>query len=150
MKDKKIKLNKEQEITLKRCFIDELGFFNIKNNEFEPLYNYYKINDLLIIRFEIPGNCSFGYKIEYLGEYTIIKLSGMKKKDKEPEKLEDNIYNTREFGEFNLDIPFKTEDYLIKNEKPEVIEKKGLIILEFKLDKKNKKKGYKPNENDMV
>ncbi len=120
---------------LKKCLIDELGFSNLKNNGFEPTYNSYIKDEKLIIRVEIPGNDSISYKIEYLGEYTFIKLFGMKKKDKEPEKLEDIIYNTREFGEFTSEIPFKTEDYLIKNEKPEVIEKKGLIMLEFKLDK---------------
>ena len=136
MKYKKIKLNIDKEILLKKCLIDELGFSNLRNNGFEPLYNSYKIDDLLIIRIEGPGNCRIGYQIVYSGEYTIIKLTGEKKKDIEPEKLEDNIYNSREFGKFTLEIPFKTEDYLIKNEEPEYIEKYGLIMLEFKLDKK--------------
>ncbi len=65
-----------------------------------------------------------------------------KKKDKEPEKLEDNIYNNREFGQFFLDVPLKTEDYLVKNEEPKIIEKKGVLILEFKLDEKKDNKGY--------
>ena len=37
---------------------------------------------------------------------------------------------------FILEIPFKTADYLIKNEKPNIEQKKGLIILELKLDEK--------------
>ena len=122
----------------------------MRNNGFQPSYNYYKKNDSLIIRVEGSGNCSIKSNIEYLGEYTIIKLNGIKKKDKEPENYGDNIFTNREFGLYNLEIPLKTEDYLIKNEDPEIDEKRGLLILEFKLDKKNKKKGYKPNENDMV
>ena len=56
--DKIIKLNKNDKITLKRCLIDELGFSNLKNNGFEPTYNYYKKDDSIIIRVECPGNCS--------------------------------------------------------------------------------------------
>ena len=150
MKDKKIKLNKEKEITLKKCLIDELGFLNIKHNGFEPLYNYFKKDDLLIIRIECPGNCSMDYELDFFEEYTIIKLTGEKKKDKEPEKLEDNIYNNREFGEFSLEIPFKTEDYLIKNEEPSLKEKKGLLILDFKLDKKKDKIIYPIQNKEEV
>ena len=62
--------------------------------------------------------------------------------DKEPQKLEDNIYNNREFGKLFLDVPLKTEDYLIKNEEPKIIEKKGLLIFEFKLDLKKDNKFY--------
>jgi hypothetical protein len=72
----------------------------------------------------------------YSGEYNIIRLKGNKKIDKEPEKLEDNIHNIREFGDFILDIPLKTEEYVLKNEKTNIVGKKGLIIIEFKLDKK--------------
>ena len=72
----------------------------------------------------------------YSGEYNIIRLKGNKKIDKEPEKLEDNIHNIREFGDFILDIPLKTEEHVLKNEKPNIVGKKGLIIIEFKLDKK--------------
>ena len=38
----KIQLNFESEIVLKKCFIDELGFSNLKMNGFEPkniIYN---------------------------------------------------------------------------------------------------------------
>ena len=134
-----IKLNDEHEITLKKCLIDELGFSNLKGNEFEPTCNYYKFNDngqeKLEIRVEVPGNSTIIPKLDYVGEYTIVKLKGNKKPDKFPNP-EQNIRNTREFGEFSLEIPFKTEDYLIKNEKPEIKEKKGLLIIQYLLDKK--------------
>ena len=80
--DKKIKLNKSQKITLKRCLIDELGFSNLKNNGFEPTYNYFTKDNTIEIRVEAPGNCKINSKIEYSGEYTIIKLFGEKKKIK--------------------------------------------------------------------
>ena len=150
MKYKKIKLNTDKEILLKKCLIDELGFLNIKHNGFEPLYNYFKKDDLLIIRIECPGNCSMDYELDFFEEYTIIKLTGEKKKDKEPKKLEDNIYNSREFGKFILEIPFKTEDYLIKNEESYITEKKGVFMLEFKLDKKIKGNDYIFEEDDDI
>ena len=125
---------------------------NFKKNGFEPTYNYYKKdNEKMIIRIEGPGNCNIKTNIDFIGEYTIIRIIGVKKKDKEPEKLEDNIYCTREFGEFSLDIPLKTEDYFIKYEKPNIIEKKGIFILEFKLEeKKFDETGYMSKEEDDV
>ena len=134
-----IKLNNEREITLKKCLIDELGFSNLKGNEFEPTCSYYKFNDngqdKLEIRVESPGNSTITPQIDFAGEYTIIKLNGKKNPDKFP-KIEDNIRNTREFGEFHLEIPLKTEDYLIKNNKPKIVDKKGLLIIQYLLEKK--------------
>ena len=37
-----------------------------------------------------------------------------KKNDAEPNNFDDNIFNTRDFGNFNLEIQFKTEDYKIE------------------------------------
>ncbi len=132
--DKIIKLNKNDKITLKRCLIDELGFSNLKNNGFEPTYNYYKKDDSIIIRVESPGNCSIKCKTIYSGEYTIIRIFGEKNNDIEPQKLEDNLFTNREFGPYYLDVPLKTEDYFIQKKKPSVEQKKGLSILTFKLD----------------
>ena len=146
--NKRIKLKNEQDIKLKQCLIDELGFSNLKTSGFEPNYNYYKKGDSIIIRVEGPGNCSLHPRIEYSGEYTIIRLTGVKKKDKEP--VDDNIHNTREFGSFSLDIPLKTEDYLIKNEDPVCSDKKGLLIVEYKLDKKKEATGIEVKEEDEV
>ena len=75
-------------------------------------------------------------------------MSGKKNKDQEPEKLEDNIFNTREFGDFVVDIPLKTEDYNILNKDPEIQFKMGLFIIKYQLD--NKSQGeteiFKPKE----
>ena len=118
----------------------------MRNNGFQPTYNYYKKGESIIVRVEGPGNCAIKSSIDYLGEYTIIKLNGIKKKDIEPENYGDNIFTNREFGPYNLDIPLKTEDYLIKNEYPEIIEKKGVLILAFQLDKK---KGFIYDEDEI-
>ena len=67
-----------------------LGFSNLKWNGFKPNYNYYKKEDNIIIRVEAAGNSYINPSISYTGEYTIIRLKGNKKIDKEPEKLENN------------------------------------------------------------
>ena len=147
--NKYIKLKDEKEITLKKCLIDELGFSNLKGNGFEPTYNFYKhkTENKIIIRLEAPGNSEIKSKIEYRGENTIIQLSGKKKKDKEPEKLEDNLFNSREFGDFTVDIPLKTEDYKVLNEEPAKKFVSGLFIFEYKLENNClDSKMFKPEE----
>ena len=52
-------------------------------NGFEPVYNYYKKDDKVIIRVEAPGNSSIKSSVDSLGEYKIIRLTGIKKRDKE-------------------------------------------------------------------
>ena len=146
----KLNNNNNNNVALKKCLIDELGFSNLKANGFEPTYNYYKKGDKIIIRLEAPGNTSIKSNVDALGEYKIIRLTGNKKKDKEPEKLEDNVFNSRESGPFLLDIPLKNEDFMIKNEPPTYAEKKGVIILEFKLEEKEIDKGYNPKDEDDI
>ena len=138
-----IKLKDTKEIILKKCLTDELGFSNLKANGFEPTYNLFKKDNRIIVRVEAPGNCALEpVEIEFAGEYNIIKIKGEKRKDKEPIKEEENIYNTRENGKFMIDIPLKAEDYLLSNEGPDIKEKKGVFLMEFKLTQKMKSKGY--------
>ena len=87
-----IKLKNIKNIKLKKCLIDELGFSSLKTSGFEPTYNYYKKDDKLIIRVEAPGNSSLKSKVMHEGEFTFIRLFGNKRKDKEPEKPEDNLF----------------------------------------------------------
>ena len=148
--EKLIKLKNPNKIILKKCLIDELGFSNLKTNGFEPLYNIYKKEDKLIIRVEASGNSSIKSEIFFSGEYTFIKLSGIKKPDKEPHNLRDNIFNSREFGNYTLNIPIKTSDFLLKNEEPSYVEKKGVFMMEYKLDEKKESKGYNLEEKDEI
>ena len=131
---KLIKLKNENEITLKRCLIDEIGFSNFKANGFEPKYNIFKKDNKLIVRVEAPGNCDLKQKTEIQGEYNIIKLFGEKRKDKEPEKIEDNIYNLREIGKFNLEIPLKFSDFRLSTNDPDSKYIKGVYNLEYQLE----------------
>ena len=143
-----IKLNSDKEIILKKCLIDELGFSNFKANGFEPTYNIYKKEDKIIVRVEVPGKTTIKAGLEISGEYNIIKIMGEKKLDKEPGKLDDNIHNTREYGNFYLDLHLKTEEYLLSQEEPEINDKKGVYIFEFNLAKKAGMKEYNNNDNN--
>ena len=145
-----IKLKNIKNIQLKKCLIDELGFSNLKTNSFEPNYNCYKKDDKIIIRVEVPGNCNIKVKTEHSGEYTLIRIEGNKRKDKEPENNEDNLYNSREIGAFSFNVPLKTDEYLLKNEKPKIEEKKGLIIIQFQLDEKMTETDFGDNLNDDI
>ena len=145
-----IKLKDEKEIILKKCLTDELGFSNLKANGFEPTYNLFKQDKKVIVRVEAAGNCKIDTDIEFAGEYNIIKLWGEKKKDKEPKNEKDNIFNTREYGSFSLEIPLKAEDYLLSNDQPTIENKKGILFLEYKLAQKANKKGYETKEDDEI
>ena len=118
--EKLIKLKNSQEIVLKKCLIDELGFSNLRENGFVPAYNFYKTEQSIVIVVECPGKCSIIPKTEFIGEYTMIKLNGEKKHDEEKEKIENRFHSTREYGKFCVEIPLKSEDFLIKHEKPKI------------------------------
>ena len=55
IKNRIFKLKTPQKINLKKCFIDELGFSMLKSNGFEPKYNYFKSDNKIIVRVEVPG-----------------------------------------------------------------------------------------------
>ena len=133
-------MNLEKELNLKKCYIDELGFSLFKTGNFEPKYNYFKPDEnTLEIRLEVPGitTCKVDHNI--IGDETIIKVKGEKKKDSKPKELEDNLFNIREFSEFELNIPLKAEDFKISQEKPKkLIFANGICIIQYELAQKGK------------
>ena len=142
-----IKLKNEKKIILKQCFIDELGFSNLKSNGFEPKYNIFKENDKIIVRVEIPGHSTIQSDVIDGGIYNIIKLTGEKLKDSKPEKMEDIIHNLRDFGDFSLEIPI-SKDYKLSRDYPSYKHVDGLHIFEFDLDKE--KGPFNPPKQEMV
>jgi HSP20 family molecular chaperone IbpA len=134
-KNKKLSLvENKNEIKLKCCLIDELGFSNFKGNGFLPKYNYFKNGDKICLRVEVPGNYSISCgKIKYRGEYTIIPINGEKIKDNIPQKIEENLYTTREFGKFEVNIYLQTEKFSIKNEKVKPVTHNGVAVFNFAL-----------------
>ena len=145
LKEKKFRLKNKREIRLKRLFIDELGFSNLKSNGFNPCFNYYIKNNNLILKMEAPGNINIICDHKLVDKYNIIEIRGRKNKDKEPINLKDNIFNGREFGEFSVDIPLMID---LENIKPNVSKKEGIFIIEFPLKSQiNRIFEYK-NEDD--
>ena len=136
-------------VTLKKCLIDELGFSNLKGNGFEPTYNCYKRDNKIIVRVEVSGNKDLKVSQEHNSSYNIIKVEGEKKKDKEPEKNDDVMFTNREFGKFSLDIPLSPE-FCIKNSRPKIEDKKGLIIIEFELEESVKTGELKTKDEEEV
>ena len=143
-----IKLKRDKEITLKKCFIDEIGFSNLITNGFEPKYNVFKKDNKIIIRVEAPGNCPMVAEKKVEGELFIIRLSGEKKKDIVPEKLEDNIYNKREIGKFFLDIPLSSKEYIFSEKPPTFDYHSGVQFIEYEL--KGKEGPYEPDPRDLI
>ena len=138
LENKIMKLNKknnqQNNIQLKSCLIDELGFSNFKGNGFIPKYNYFENGDNICVRIEVPGNYTLNCgNLKYRGEYTIIPILGEKITDKTPSKVEENLYTTREFGKFEVNIYLLTEKFKLKDEKVEPVTKNGVAVFNFPL-----------------
>ena len=133
-----IKLKNEKEIILKKFLFDEIKFNFSEKNDFVPKYNVYTKDNKIIIKVEVPGNCDIKDEVIQCDEYNIIKIKGEKKGDKEPEKPDDNIYNKREFGKFDFEIPLLKKEFNIDYQKREITQEKGIIIIECKLNNQKK------------
>ena len=148
--NKLIKLNKPNNLVFKKWLIDINGYENIYKRGFIPAYNFYEKDDKFIIRIEAPGNCSLSTSYYIKDEHSIIWIEGYKKKDKEPTEIKDNIYSNREYGNFILKIPLKFNEYNIKNEKPEIYIKNGIIMIEYKILKVENIIEYNIREEDEI
>ena len=117
------------------------------NCGFNPGYNYYLKDDKLVLRIECPGNIELSCNHRVVDKYNLIEIRGIKNKDKEPINLEDNIFNSREFGKFSIDIPLLID---LENTKPKIIKKEGLFIIKFQIkSNKNNIVEYKGDEEEI-
>ena len=91
-------------------------------------------------------NCG---KIKHRGEYTIIPITGEKKRDKIPQKIEDNIFTTREFGKFEVNIYLQTDKYDIKTDRFEKNAMNGVAIFTFELQKEKEFENADSGFNDL-
>jgi len=127
----------KEDTTIANIISDIDNYKTIKTEEpndpkFEPIYNYFKseTGNILEFRIEVPGEAEMETNYEVVEDETIITFKGNKMKDEEPNKLSDNLFNKRFFGNFEFTIPLKTEDYcIIKSKKG--IRKKGIFIFQF-------------------
>ena len=149
IKERKIRLKEKRDIILKRYYIDELGFSDLRSNGFKPCYSYFLKNDKLILKLEVPGNINISTDYIIGENKNIIEVKGKKNNDKEPIFLKDNIYNDREFGEFSIDIPIKL--YLDSTIKPEINFKNGICSIEYRIRKNiNIISEYKGDDEEMI
>ena len=145
-----IKLNYNNELLINNYYIDKLSF--LRTGNFEPKYNYFKPDDnTLEIRIEIPGNFTCNASHEIIRDETIIKLKGIKKKDNMPKELDENIFNIREFSDFEINIPLKVEEFQINNPKPKEGYPKiinGIFCIQYELAKKGGQKFIASIQNE--
>ena len=147
LKEKTIRLIRKRDIILKRCFIDELGFSNLRSSGFNPYYNCYRKDDIIIVKIEAPGNISLFANYKYSGNFNIIVITGTKMKDKEY-KGDDIIVNSREYGDFSIEIPLLEQ---LDNKSPNIIKKNGIIKIEFAIRKNNNHVfKYEGNEEEEI
>ena len=105
-----------------------------KINGFQPKYNYFKPDDkTLEIRLEIPGNCNCNAKKSIVKDKVIITFYGKKNRDKLPEKTEDNLFSSREYSDFELNVPFPIEEFEITSNVKKQDKKHGIHIFQFEL-----------------
>ena len=140
LENKIMKLELDKELSLKKYYTDELGFSFFKTCDFEPKYNYFKSDgNAFGVRLEASGNtiCDVNHKI--IGDKTIITIKGNKKRDNQPKKPNYNLFNIREFSEFELNIPLKTEEFQINQTRPKngyPKFKNGICIIQYELAEK--------------
>jgi len=154
IKDKIIRLKYEKELTLKKCFTDELGFSFFKTGDFEPKYNYFKPDEnTLEIRLEVPGRTPLTTFHNIVGDDTIVTVKGTKMKDTNPKEPNSNIVNIREFSDFELNIPLKAEQYKINGTKPKEGYPKynsGVCLIQYELANKAEETNANPEDAEEL
>jgi len=135
-KDNKIKLNiseKNGELKLKKCSIDELGVRNFSSSGVDPKYCCYVHGNKLNIICEIPGEVnknSFKVHADCENGKCIIKIKGNKMNDiSSIEKDCKMIKMSREFGNYQFEIT--VEDYNIETNSGKLEKKDGLIKISY-------------------
>ena len=127
------KNDKNKDLVLKKCSIDELGLNNFSSNGFNPYYCYYAYNSMLYIIVEVPGEInreSFQVNADCDNGKCIIKISGNKIDDIEPIKKEcQKLFLKREFGKYSFNIVIEDININTKNGKLE--KGNGLIKIIF-------------------
>ena len=108
--DDYIRLKRENELKLKRVFIDEIGQ-TIINTYDQPCYSYYTTKNDLIIKVELPGKgANLKVKTEKIGEFYNFAFSGEKPCDQseieKSHKIKSDLKKKMNFH-FNIYISVK-------------------------------------------
>ena len=155
-------IEKKDKIIPKACLSNELGVLFYRSSGYEPSYNCYVENNLLVVKLEVPGNVNIDEVYASSKENAIV-IEGCKnednEKDNEEETIKDenknkdklkNFYkSTRKFGKFKLIITYSNEIKIASEESIEDEEEKntepinGILTRRFRLIKRRKKNNIK-------
>ena len=118
-----------------------------------PKYSYFKPDEkTLEIRIELPGKIQLNLTHKVVGDETIVSIKGEKLKDKKPDKIEDNVVNLREYGEFEINIPLKVQEFKIISAKPKEGFPKfvnGICIIQFDVASKVEEEKAEVDAEDL-
>ena len=146
--EKKIKIQTEEEIIIKKCFINEIGILNFYGKVIEPSYDYKQYEGRMEVMIELPGitnddnnnnnknNTFLNSKLNVGGGNYIFTYHGNIKlgdnvDNQDPSRNINLLFGNFEESEYRLQLTFAISDGLIKSSKPKkkIDEKNGLITL---------------------
>ena len=146
--EKKIKIQTEEEIIIKKCFINEIGILNFYGKVIEPSYDYKQYGKRMEVMIELPGitnddnnnnnknNTFLNSKLNVGGGNYIFTYHGNIKlgdnvDNQDPSRNINLLFGNFEESEYRLQLTFAISDGLIKSSKPikKIDEKNGLITL---------------------
>ena len=145
---KKIIIKTEEEIIIKKCFINEIGILNFYGKVIEPSYDYKQYGKRMEVMIELPGitnddnnnnnknNTFLNSKLNVGGGNYIFTYHGNIKlgdnvDNQDPSRNINLLFGNFEESEYRLQLTFAISDGLIKSSKPikKIDEKNGLITL---------------------
>ena len=136
----------KNQLILKKCLVDELGFSNFSGSAYEPKFRYYIQKSKLYINIEVPGikEDETEYDVQIIGENYQFKFSGVKKFEKIPKNDEKEKYFSNIIeGPFKLLFQLKISDFpLVDKDEPRFEYVDGIMtaIFELKTEKVTNKK----------
>ena len=118
-------------IILKKCFLNEIGISNFYGKIIEPSYDYIQYKDRMEILIELPGELTdINFKFNVGGGNYILTYFGSIIVNKD---INNDSFLCKNFtdGEFRFQLSFAICDGLIKSSKPEIKkdERNGLYTL---------------------
>ena len=136
----KIYIKNQENITLKKFVIDEMGY-TLNDKGSLPKYSYYVKNNIFHIFIELPGGEKIKNSVETIQGFYLFTFEGTQNGDKEIEedskKEKSELIcskSTRKQNKFKFGIKIPNTAFQLENsvsEKPE--EKKGIIEYKYKI-----------------
>ena len=133
--------NDQKELVLKKCLVDELGFYDFSGSKYEPKFRYYVKGDKLMIDIEVPGlkEDATDYNVEEIGENYQFKFTGIKEIKTETTEKQQYFSNII-VGEFKLIFNLKISEFSLKNKEDGKFEyENGIMTATFDLNKEKPK-----------